>query len=134
MYWGIFTMVFLYLISPVFSDIRRAHTRKNRVYRPWCRLLLFVLDLINAVRTAMDVKKVMDKVRKLTDTISKTAKDMRQSVETKTAYARRMERYNSWKGDMLRQMSEVREVFETSLRSKKVDKEKFNRLIKGYPT
>jgi hypothetical protein len=44
-----------------------------------------------------------------------------------------MERYNSWKGDMLRQMSEVREVFETSLRSKKVDKEKFNRLIKGYP-
>lgn len=133
MYWGIFTIVFLYLIHPFFQTYAERIPEKTVYIILSVVLLLFVLDLINAVRTAMDVKKVMDKVRKLTDTISKTAKDMRQSVETKTAYARRMERYNSWKGDMLRQMSEVREVFETSLRSKKVDKEKFNRLIKGYP-
>lgn len=133
MYWGIFTIVFLYLIHPFFQTYAERIPEKTVYIILSVVLLLFVLDLINAVRTAMDVKKVMDKVRKLTDTISKTAKDMRQSVETKTAYARRLDRYNTWKSDMLRQMSEVREVFETSLRSKKVDKEKFNRLIKGYP-
>lgn len=133
MYWGIFTIVFLYLIHPFFQTYAERIPEKTVYIILIVVLLLFVLDLINAVRTAMDVKKVMDKVRKLTDTISKTAKDMRQSVETKTAYARRLDRYNTWKSDMLRQMSEVREVFETSLRSKKVDKEKFNRLIKGYP-
>lgn len=133
MYWGIFTIVFLYLIHPFFQTYAERIPEKTVYIILSVVLLLFVLDLINAVRTAMDVKKVMDKVRKLTDTISKTAKDMRQSVETKTAYARRLDRYNTWKSDMLRQMSEVREVFETSLRSKKVDKEKINRLIKGYP-
>lgn len=133
LYWGIFTIVFLYLVHPFFQTYAERIPEKTVYIILGVVLFLFVLDLINAVRTAMDVKKVMDKVRKLTDTISKTAKEMRQSVETKTAYTRRMEKYTAWKSDMLRQMNEVRDVFETSLRSKKVDKEKFNRLIKGYP-
>ncbi len=146
LYWGIASLVFVYLIHPFFSryaeNLFPAAQPKKIYILISIILIIFVLDIINAVRNAMDVKKVMDKVHKLTDTITNVANDIKSNVEVRfdgiqASAAKRVERFAAWRGDMAKQMSEIVEPFGFAVRGKKADKkknrEKINRLINGYP-
>lgn len=142
MYWGIASIIFVYAVHPFFSNYAEKLFSKatpNILYITMLILLfIFVLDIINAVRNAMDVKKVMDKVRKLTDSITRVANEMKSNVEGRfdelqVSASKRAERFGFWRGDVAKQTSDILDVFGSSIREKRVDKEKINRLISGYP-
>ena len=141
-YWGVASIVFLYVIQPFFgkyADKLFPPEAPKVLYIVICVFLaIFVLDIINAVHNAMDVKKVMDKIHKLSDSISKVATDIRGNVEVRfdefqASATKRAERFAAWRNDVSKQMSEIRETFGSSIRGKSVDKEKVNRLLNGYP-
>ncbi len=141
-YWGIASIVFLYIIQPFFgkyADKLFPPEAPKALYIVIIVLLtIFVLDIINAVHNAMDVKKVMDKIHKLSDSISKVANDIKGNVEVRfdefqASATKRAERFAAWRNDVSKQMSEIRETFGSSIREKSVDKEKVNRLLNGYP-
>lgn len=137
-YWGIGSVVFLYLIDPFFKKIAENIPQNTAFIIIGVILFVFILDLINAVRTAMDIRKVMDKVHKLSETISKVANDIKGNVEVRfdefqATAAKRAERFALWRSDVSKQMMEIVETLGSSIRKKNVDKEKLNRLITGYP-
>jgi uncharacterized membrane protein len=137
-YWGIATIVFLYVIHPFFSKYAETIPEKAIYITLGIVLTIFVLDIINAVRNAMDIKKVMDKVHKLSDSITVVANSVKNNVEVKfdeiqTSTSKRAEKFGFWRGDVAKQISDIVDVFGSSIREKKVDKEKVNRLINGYP-
>lgn len=142
MYWGTASIVFIYLVHPFFSNYAEKlfpPATPNILYITLAVLLfIFVLDIINAVRNAMDIKKVMDKVHKLTDSITKAANEIKNNVGGRfdgfqASASKRAERFGFWRGDVAKQTSDILDVFGSSIREKRVDKEKINRLINGYP-
>jgi uncharacterized membrane protein len=141
-YWGIASIVFLYLIQPFFGKyadkLFPADAPKVLYITIIVFLIIFILDIINAIHNAMDVKKVMDKVHKLSDTISRVATDIRGNVEVRfdgfqVSASKRAERFAVWRSDVSKQMSDIVDTFGSSIRGKNVKKGKFNRLINGYP-
>jgi uncharacterized membrane protein len=139
-YWGIATIVFLYLVHPFFSQYAEKIPEQTVYIILSVILIIFVLDVMNAVRNAMDVKKVMDKVHKLSDSITKVANDIRGNAEVRfdemqASATKRAERFTAWRGDISKQMSEIVDTFGSSIRTrgKGADKEKINRLLNGYP-
>jgi uncharacterized membrane protein len=146
MYWGISSVVFVYLIHPFFSryaEMLFPPESPKRVYTVILVILvIFVLDIINAVRNAMDVKKVMDKVHKLSDSITNMANDIKSNAEVKfdefqASAVKRAEKFAAWRGDIAKQTSEIVATFGITMRGKSAAKEKsrdkVNRLINGYP-
>lgn len=55
---------------------------------------VFLADLINAVRTALDIRKLMDKMRSMKDTLEQKMAEFQQSVSKHTEQS-------SWAGDFL---------------------------------
>ena len=53
---------------------------------------VFLADLINAVRTALDIRKLMDKMRSMKDTLEQKMAEFQQSVSKRTEQS-------SWAGD-----------------------------------
>ncbi len=142
MYWGIATIVFLYLIHPFFENYAEKIFVREAPKALYATiiviLIIFVMDIINAVRNAMDVRKVMDKVRKLSESVTKTANDIKESFglkvdELQATAAKRAERFAAWRAEMSKQANEIFETFGSTMREKRTGKEKINRLINGYP-
>lgn len=142
LYWGTASIVFTYVIHPFFSKYAEKlfpSTAPNILYITLTVILfIFTLDIINAVRNAMDIKKVMDKVHKLTDSINGVANALKNNVELRfdkiqVTASKRAERFGFLRGYVTKQTSDILDVFGSSIRGKSVDKEKINRLINGYP-
>lgn len=142
LYWGTGSVVFTYIVHPFFSTYTEKifpPTDPNILYVVLLVILfIFVLDIINAVRNAMDIKKVMDKVHKLTDSITGLANALKDNVEVRfdklqVSTSKRAERLGFLRGYVTKKTSDILDVFGSSIRDKKVDKEKINRLINGYP-
>lgn len=141
-YWGIATIVFLYLVHPFFDKytVKLFPSENPRALYILVGLILviFAFDLVNAVRNAMDVKKVMDKVRKLSDSVSKAANYIKDNVGVRyeglqATAAKRAEKFTLWRNDLSKQMVEIVDIFSFSTRGKSTNKEKVNRLLSGYP-
>lgn len=142
LYWGTASIVFIYAIHPFFSKYAErlfpSATPNILYFSLLIILFIFILDIINAVRNAMDVKKVMDKVHKLTDSITGVANALRNNVEVRfdklqVSASKRAERFGFLRGNVTKQTNDILDVFGASIRGKKVDKKKINRLINGYP-
>lgn len=142
LYWGIAAIVFLYLVHPFFEIFTEKlfpqESPKALYIVITVILVIFVLDLINAVRNAMDVRKVMDKVKKLSESVTKAANEIRENVgvmvdEFQANAAKRTERFALWRAEMSKQMNEIFETFGSGFRGKSTEKKKINRLINGYP-
>ncbi len=142
LYWGTASIVFTYVIHPFFSKYAEKlfpSTAPNILYITLTVILfIFTLDIINAVRNAMDIKKVMDKVHKLTDSINGVANALKNNLELRfdkiqVTASKRAERFGFLRGYVTKQTSDILDVFGSSIRGKSVDKEKINRLINGYP-
>ena len=141
-YWGIATAAFLYIVHPLVDSVGQKIPAKAVYLSLLIILAVFAVDLFNAVKNAMDVKKLMDRMRLLSDKVSRTAADFKSNAgelydALQENAAKGRERFKTWRTDTARQINEFRPFAEFSLREKlgdiKPGSRQFNRLLRGYP-
>ena len=140
-YWGVAAMTLIYLIHPYVGDLLISLLSPSAKLNVLIAIMIvFIADLIRAVKNALDVKKIMDKFNALKDGISKYTSQLSDNIENfQTNFS---EQFSSFKKDTKSQMSEyMLNLEEKFIRKKKAsDKTKeerragrFNRMIEGYP-
>lgn len=141
-YWGIATAAFLYLVHPLVDSVGRNIPARAIYLSLLIILAVFAVDLFNAVKNAMDVKKLMDRMRLLSDKVSRTAAEFKSNAgelydALQENAAKGRDRFKSWRSDTARQINEFRPFAEFSLKEKlgeiKPGSKQFNRLLRGYP-
>lgn len=141
-YWGIATAAFLYIVHPLVDSVGQKIPAKAIYLSLLIILAVFAVDLFNAVKNAMDVKKLMDRMRLLSDKVSRTAADFKSNAgelydALQDNAAKGRERFKSWRSETARQINEFRPFAEFSLREKlgdiKPGSRQINRLLRGYP-
>ncbi len=83
LYWGVISIIFVKTIHPAVDNLY------SKIDGPYLKvilfivLLVFVLDLINAVRKALDIRKLQIKINNLTKTLSEELSIIKSTFEDK---------------------------------------------------
>lgn len=124
LYWGVATIAFLYIVHPPVEEII-SMIPANIVYIILGLIFaVFLADLINAVRTALDIRKLMDKMRAMKETIEQKMAEFQQSVSKRTEQS-------SWTGDFTTRLSETKEQLDNYRKLKRPGPRKTGRMFRG---
>ena len=82
-YWGIASLLFLYLVHPIVVYCFSQLLDSAAIAIFACVLAVFLVDLVFAVYRALDVRKVMDKIKGFSDTLSNFAETVKNGVSDK---------------------------------------------------
>lgn len=82
-YWGIGSVVFLYFIHPFVDQLIERVPRDNIHIILGAILGIFLVDLFHAIKTAADIKKFLDKIRGIGDSITQFADGVKQNFDGK---------------------------------------------------
>lgn len=138
LYWGVISIAFVKIIHPGVENLYSKINGDYIIYILAAILILFAIDVINAVIKASDIRKLHLKLNKLIDTLSGEFENIRETVEEKygsihTMLEKQSDRINEFK----LQIEDV--VFEIDQRltrksSKKDSKNKISsRLLYNNP-
>lgn len=119
-YWGLFSFLFCYLISPVYTYM--ISFIPAELYKPILAaiLVIFVFDLALTVRAAADVSKLMRKLDELKLNINTAAEVVKATAETLIGDAQEKydelqqsivsgsEKLTAWKNDVSEQLNEIK--------------------------
>lgn len=129
--WGGVSLAFIYLVHPVVESAV-AKIPNNIIYLILAVIaVIFTIDLIYAVRSAMDIRAFMDKFRKLNNRIVNASNSVLKNLESHIeihvegiheATLKNVGRFNQWRDDLTVQFNE-------SLTKLKRE----NRLLRGFP-
>ena len=128
MYWGIASVLFIYFVHPnigekIFSDMPTKY-----IYIILAVILvIFAFDLANAVHKAMDIKAMMDKLKKLKDNI--TAKYEESSENA----AKRRERLKQLTSEYNDQITENLNSISNYFKRDHAKDDNHNRMVDNYP-
>lgn len=128
MYWGIASVLFIYFIHPnigekIFSDM----PAKYLYIILAVILVIFAFDLANAVRKALDIKDMMDKLKKLRDNITAKYEESSESA------AKRRERLRQLFSEYNDQMTENINSITNYFKHDHEKNDKHNRMVDTYP-
>lgn len=82
-YWGIASILFLYIVHPIVVECFSNLFDSAAIIIFACVMVIFLIDLVFAVYRALDVRKVMDKLRGFSETLSSFASIMKSNVSDK---------------------------------------------------
>lgn len=139
LYWGVISVIFVNTIHPAVDKLY------GRIDGGYLRIILvvilviFVLDVINAVRKALDIRKLQNKINALTDTLSSELAIIKSTLEDRYAIIQKVVvKQTDRVVDLKYQIEDVFEDFEKNLsaeRKSKKDKNSLsNRLFYDNPT
>ena len=128
MYWGIASVLFIYFVHPnigekIFSDM----PTKYLYIILAVILVIFAFDLANAVRKAMDIKAMMDKLKKLRDNITAKYEESSESA------AKRRERLKQLISEYNDQITENINSITNYFKRDHAKDDKHNRMVDNYP-
>lgn len=128
MYWGIASVLFIYFVHPnigekIFSDM----PAKYLYIILAVILVIFAFDLANAVRKAMDIKAMMDKLKKLRDNITAKYEESSESA------AKRRERLKQLISEYNDQITENINSITNYFKRDHAKDDKHNRMVDNYP-
>ena len=128
MYWGIASVLFIYFVHPnigekIFSDM----PTKYLYIILAVILVIFIFDLANAVRKAMDIKDMMDKLKKLRDNITAKYEESSESA------AKRRERLKQLVSEYNDQITENINSITNYFKRDHAKDDKHNRMVDNYP-
>lgn len=139
LYWGVISVVFVKTIHPAVDNLY------NRIDGSYLNIILiavlavFMLDVINAVRKALDIRKLQIKINNLTETLSAELSIIKATIEDKYSIIQKVVVKQTDKVvDLKYQIDDLMESFEKIFTAdrKPKDKEKSlsNRLFYNNPT
>ncbi len=85
LYWGIISVVFVKVIHPAVDNLYSKINGDYLIYILIAILVIFMLDVANAVRKALDIRKLQLKLSKLTETLSVAFESAKGTIEEKYA-------------------------------------------------
>ncbi len=86
LYWGVISVVFVNVIHPGVDNFYNRINGNYTVYILAVILLIFTVDLINAVRKALDIRKLQMKLNKFIDEFSQELENIKNNIEDKYEY------------------------------------------------
>lgn len=130
LYWGIASIAFVYLVHPYIDSI--LHNLNPNVLRYILIMILvvFVADVINSFRKALDVRHLLEKLNSLTETAVTTINSVKTSIaNTYTSIQdnvdKKNEKINNVQNEFIGQIEELFAQFELRFsRDYKKDKDK----------
>lgn len=133
-YWGIASIVFMYIVHPFFENMFQFIPELYRNVSVGIMFFIFIADLINAIRTALDIRKLMLKIHKLHDTIFTTVDVLRNNVENKLndlqqSIAKKGMKFAVFTIDLNRQLFETKKQFDKLQKDTKKDRLKTERML-----
>lgn len=107
-YWGIASLLFLYLVHPIVVYCFSQLLDSAAIAIFACVLAVFLVDLVFAVYRALDVRKVMDKIKGFSDTLSNFAETVKNGVSNKVpSLDETRAKLENFKRDATAQLKEV---------------------------
>ncbi len=137
-YWGIVSVVFLYVVHPFFTRIFDKIPRDNIHLLLGAALGIFLVDLLNAIKNASDIKKFMDKMQSVTETVLQFGEAFKHGFDgAQTKYNALVEKFSQVMNDSsltIRAMlfTEDEQVLAQQKKDKK-KKVKTNRILRSNP-
>lgn len=139
LYWGVISVVFVKTIHPSVDNLY------NKIDGSYLNiiliivLLIFVLDVINAVRKALDIRKLQIKINKLTETLSAELSIIKATIEDKYAIIQKVVVKQTDKAVELKYqiddlMESFEKIFTAEKKSENKEKSLSNRLFYNNPT
>ncbi len=86
LYWGVISVVFVNVIHPAVDNLYNKINGDYTVYILAVILVIFVADLINAVRKALDIRKLQMKLNKFISEFSEELNNIKNNIGDKYAY------------------------------------------------
>lgn len=131
LYWGVISVVFVKVIHPAVDNL---YNKINGDYLIWifvAVLVVFIIDLINAVIKALDIRKLHVKLNNTISAVSSHFSGAKDSVEEKYAALKEMiEKQSDKVIDFRYQIEDLYNQFEIRF-DKITQKEKRNKKIKS---
>lgn len=139
LYWGVISIIFVKTIHPA---IDRLYSKIDGVYLKAIliiTLVVFTLDLINAVRKALDIRKLQVKINTLTKTLSDELVIIRSTFEDRytiiqNVVIKQTDKLTQLKYQLDDLASEVEKFFIFDKKTEKKEKSFSNRLLYDNPT
>ncbi len=101
-------MLFLYLVHPIVVKLFSQLPDSAEIAVFACVLAVFLVDLVFAVYRALDVRKVMDKIKGFSDTLSNFAETVKNGVSNKVpSLDETRAKLENFKRDATAQLKEV---------------------------
>ncbi len=139
LYWGVISIIFVKTIHPAVDNLY------SRIDGPYLKVILFAvlgiftLDLINAVRKALDIRKLQVKINNLTSSLSEELSIIKLSFEDKYSLIQNVvikhtDKLTQLKYQLEDLASDVEKFFIFEKKPKDKEKSLSNRLFYNNPT
>lgn len=139
LYWGVISIIFVKTIHPAVDNLY------GKIDGPALKIILivvlcvFALDLINAVRKALDIRKLQVKINNLTGVLSEELSIIRTTIEDKYTVIQRVvvkqtDKLTQLKYQLDDLASEVEKFLLFEKKTKDSEKSLSNRLFYNNPT
>lgn len=86
LYWGVISVIFVNVIHPAVDNLYNKLNGEYTGYILAVILVVFAADLINAVRKAMDIRKLQKKLNRFISEFSVELNNIKNGIENKYAY------------------------------------------------
>lgn len=86
LYWGVISVIFVNVIHPAVDNLYNKLNGEYTGYILAVILVVFAADLINAVRKAMDIRKLQKKLNRFISEFSVELNNIKNGIEDKYAY------------------------------------------------
>ncbi len=139
LYWGVISIIFVKTIHPAVDGLY------SKIDGPYLKailavtLLIFAADLVNAVRKALDIRKLQNKINALTKTLSEELIIIRSTIEDKYTIIQKVvvkqtDKLSQLKYQLDDLASDVEKLFIFEKKTPKKEKSLSNRLLYDNPT
>ncbi|MBE6774736.1 MAG: hypothetical protein E7543_00925 [Ruminococcaceae bacterium] len=139
LYWGVISIIFVKTIHPAVDNLY------SRIDGPYLKAILiavlgvFALDLVNAVRKALDIRKLQIKINNLTSTLSEELSIIKSTFEDKYTLIQRVvvkqtDKLTQLKYQLDDLASDVERFLLFEKKTKDNEKSLSNRLFYNNPT
>ncbi len=133
-YWGTASIVFLCLIHPFFEKYFSRLPEKAVYIILILIIAVFLVDVADAVRKALDVRKLMDKLKYFRDYISSVFAFEDDEPVFTGEQSRLAEKLNEFKETGTKEWNEIKEAFDRLSDSARIEKGKMkNRMFAEFP-
>ena len=134
MYWAILSIAFVYVIHPGIDKMLRAIPEKYLVFVGFGVLAVFLVDWINSMRKALDIRRLQDRMLKLFGAVTDGWANMRASIEGTVTNMQQAREANAEKrldkrNELVEQIQETLSEYELRFSAKRTgahDKNKYS--------
>lgn len=128
-YWGIASILFLYIVHPIVVECFSRLLDSAAIIAFCSILVIFLVDVAFAVYRALDVRKVMDKIKSLSENLTSFKDSIKSGVSDKVSPSLddAKLKLESFKRDAIVQIKEVFHVIPNKIAEKSNGKIKLNR-------